>query len=254
MASGRKLASFKEWHLAAHAFKRATEIQPNYAEAWAFLGEAQQHLDESSTTNAFACLETALALDPNSLSANIFMALYRKRAGEHESSYEYLSTAARIDPDNPAILVDLGEATAILGDLDGGYNYYLKAIEQTFNDPNYLQALVKFCLRFNYRLEEIALPTARMAIRLDSENSGSLDVMGQLLFRFGDLLNAERFYIRAIQKDPGYAPAYLHLGLIYNLQDKPEQAKEAFTRAIRLAPETATATLAERFSEIPELP
>jgi tetratricopeptide (TPR) repeat protein len=254
MAAGRKLAILNEWVLAAHAFQKVTEIQPEYGEAWAFLGEAWQHLDENTSENALSALETALEIDPQSLSANILMSLYWQRAGNPNLFYKYLTTAEDIDPNNPMILIDLGEAAAILGDLETGYSYILKAIDQTYNDPAYLRALVEFCIRYNYNLDEVALPTARRVIFSDPGNPASMDLMGQVLLRMGDLLNAERFLLRALDKNPGYAPAYLHLGLIYSMQDKPTQAAEAFNRAITLAPGTPTAYLAEGLFDISILP
>jgi len=244
MAAGRKLASLNEWFLAAHAFRKVTETQPEYGEAWAFLGEALQHLDEDTGESALSALETALRIDPRSLAANIFMSLYWQRVGDLDLFYKYLSTAEDIDPNNPAILIDLGEAAAILGDLDTGYSYILKAIDRTYNNPVYLRALVEFCIRYNYGLDDVALPTARRVIFSDPENPASMDIMGQVLFRMGDTFNAERFLHRALDRDPGYAPAYLHLGFVYSMQDKPAQAADAFTHAINLAPGTPTAYLA----------
>ncbi|MCK5313815.1 MAG: tetratricopeptide repeat protein, partial [Anaerolineales bacterium] len=44
LEAGRALASIGEWELAVEAFHQSTQDHPNYAEAWAFLGEARQHL------------------------------------------------------------------------------------------------------------------------------------------------------------------------------------------------------------------
>ena len=44
VASGRQLANMDEWTFAAEAFKHATELDPGYADAWAFLGEARQQI------------------------------------------------------------------------------------------------------------------------------------------------------------------------------------------------------------------
>ena len=46
MAAGRKLASQGQWELAAYAFQAVTQAQPAYAEGWAYLGEALQHLED----------------------------------------------------------------------------------------------------------------------------------------------------------------------------------------------------------------
>lgn len=246
MAVGREFANQDMWDLAVKAFQHTTVIQPDYAEGWAFLGESLQHLDEQIKTNPMEPLQTALKIDPTSIPGNIFMALYWKRAGDPEQQYHYLAKAARIDPDNPDILVDLGEAAANMGDLDAGYEYHLEATQLTHNDPTYLHFLVKYCIRYNYLLREVALPTARYAVNANNTNPASLDTMGQVLFRLGDILNAQRFFLRALSVDPNYSPSYFHLGLVYNLLDQPEAAADSFTLSITLAPGTETASQAQR--------
>lgn len=247
MAVGRELANQDKWNLAMRVFQKVTRLQPDYAESWAFLGEAIQHLDEEAFENALVPLKTALELEPELLSGNIFMAFYWKKTGNQDQYYHYLAKAANIDPDNPAILVDLGEAAAVQGDLDSGFYYLMEAVELTRRDPSYLRALVNFCIRYNYNLRESALPIARQAIIADHNNPVTLDIMGQVLFRLGDMVNAERFYFRALEKDPSYAPAFLHLGLVYDLMGQAEKAANAFAMAIALAPGTTTASQAEHF-------
>ncbi len=246
MAVGREFANQNNWGLASKAFQKVTLILPDYVEGWVFFAEAIQHLDDETKKNALEPLEKALDLEPDSLSANIFMALYWKRNGDPDQYYQYLAKAAKIDPGNPDILVDLGEAAALMGDLETGYDYLVEANKLTYNDPAYLRAIVSYCIRYNYDLRGIALPTARQAVIRDSSDPATLDTLGQVLFRLGDLLNAQRFYLRALNRDSDYAPAYLHLGLVYNMLDQPEQAANAFTRAIALAPGTITASQAER--------
>jgi len=254
MAAGQNLGALDMWELAVHAFRQVVESQPEFAEAWAYLGEALQHLEETSNRETLTALETALSIDPLSLPANTFMALYWGRNGNLELSYQYLSTASVIDPGNPDVLMDLGAAAAVLGDLEAAENLYLKAIEITHQDPETLRKYVEFCIRYNIDLGGAAIQEARRALSSDPNNPASLDVMGQVLFRLGDLLNAERFFQRALLVDLNYAPAYLHLGLVYSLQDKAVQAKDAFNHAISLAPGTPAALLAEKHLNVPDTP
>jgi tetratricopeptide (TPR) repeat protein len=249
MESGRKLADLGKWEIAAHAFQRVIESQPDYGEAWAFLGETLQHVENPEINHAYEALTKAIEIDPTSLPANTFLAFYWQRAGNPDLAIEYLSQAAKIEPDNPDILVDLGAATATAGNLDSASAYYWKAIDLTSRDPAYLREFVNFCIQYNFNLEEIALPIAREAVRTNQGDPVLLDMMGQVLFRLGDLYNAERFLLQAVYLDPEYAAAHLHLGLVYKLQDKISQANASFTKAISLAPGTQTAIHAERLYE-----
>jgi tetratricopeptide (TPR) repeat protein len=246
MAAGRKLASLGYWELAAYAFQAVTEAQPDYAEGWAYLGEALQHL-EAPNEGALEALEQAYALDPASLPANALLAVYWRRQGQPERAYRYLLAAERLDPGNPDLLVDLGAAAAVLGDLEKGLAYLQAAIQASHNDPYYLRSLVAFCIDYNYDLSGVALPTARQALLADPYQPASLDTMAQVLLRLGDVLNAQRFLLRALALDPEYAPAHLHLGLVHRLQGQEAQARVAFLQAIALSPDTPTADLANRF-------
>ncbi|MBM3144180.1 MAG: tetratricopeptide repeat protein [Chloroflexi bacterium] len=249
LVAGQELARRNQWDHAAHAFQRATQLRPDYAEAWAYLGEAYQQVENPSPDVGLAELERALALDPNSLAVNTFMALYWQRHEAPEYAQIYMQTAARLDPHNATLQIHLGEMWAQGGDLDIAQTYYEKAIELDPYDPTSYQALAEFCVRYNVDLHAIALPAARQAVSLSPNDPATLDVMGQVLFRLGDYLNAKRFYLRALERDQRYPPTHLHLGLLYTLQDQPLLARTHLSLAISLAPQTPTADHARRLME-----
>jgi len=246
MTSGQKLADLGEWELAALAFRHAIEFQPEFAEAWAFLGEALQHLEPQISESALRTLEKAIELDPLSMPANTLMALYWQRQGDPEQSLVYITVAADIDPQNPSIQVDLGAAFARLGDLEGAASHYLNAIEITSRESFYVNQLVEFYLRYNINIREKALPLARENLLLNPEEPSSIDVLGQVLFRLNDLYSAERFYLSALRIQADYAPAHLHLGILYNFQEKHTLAKQHLSQAIAMDSGTSIADQAQR--------
>ena len=121
---GRTLAAMEVWDLAAEAFKQATNHNPDYADAWAYYGEALQHLDqpldnperspqtEIIPTNCLGTqpwqadlsgesrlvLEHAYELNPDSLVANIFLALFYKRQDQLKLAIESLHTRKKNRP------------------------------------------------------------------------------------------------------------------------------------------------------------
>jgi len=238
LAAGRELALMSEWELAAHAFQQAVETRQDYAEAWAYLGESYQHLDAESPNISpngdILSLQKALELAPQSLSANTFMALYWQRQERYDLALDYLDTAAALDPRNPAVQADLGDNLGVLGDLVAAQEHYQLAIEYSPRDPTYLRAFALFCIRYNVDLRDTALPAARQAVIFAPEDPDSLDVMGQVLFQLEDFVNAERFYQRALENDPAYAPAHLHLGQLYIFEEKLALAREHLLQALLL--------------------
>jgi tetratricopeptide (TPR) repeat protein len=249
LAAGRTLALQNQWGLASHAFHRATRLRPDYAEAWAYLGEARQHTASAPPDAGLDEIRRALALDPNSMAANTFMALYWQRQGHYQQALEYLLASSQLEPQNPVLLIHQGDIWAQRGDLIVAQEHYRKAIEMAPYSPIYYRSLAEFCIRYNVELRATALPAARQALLLDPEEPTSLDVMGQVLFRLGDQYNAERFWLRALSKNQNHASAHLHLGLLYIFQDQIGRARGHLAMALSLAPGTPTAYQAQRLIE-----
>lgn len=243
---GRTLASMDEWELAAEAFHQSTLDRPDYAEAWAFLGEAHQHTSEVNLESALGDLEKAFVLEPNSLTANIFLALYWQRQGRYERALDYLEHAIDLYPDNPTLQVELGNIQAIIGDFEAAQHAYQSAIEMDPKNPTYHRLMATFSIIYEYQVRQIGLPAARQAVILAPDDPASLDTMGQVLTMSGDLTSAERYLLRALRVEPNYPPAHLHLGIIYALKGDSIRAYQKLTQASSLAPGTAIAEHAQR--------
>ncbi len=52
-----------EWQLAERAFSQACQLSPEYAEAWAYLSQAQEQLGQ----DGLPALNKAIALEPDSV-------------------------------------------------------------------------------------------------------------------------------------------------------------------------------------------
>ncbi len=247
LEAGRGLGAMNEWALAAEAFRRAAQTRPDYAEAWAYLGEAIQQIPEAqSNAEGLAELERALQLDPKSLSAHLFLSLYWQRQGELEQALEYLEKAAALYPDRPALQTEMGRVLALKGDLEAAGQAYQKASALAPQDPVYYRLLAAFSLEHNYQLTQTGLPAARRALLLSPNDPASLDTLGQVLLELGDIAGAKRFFERALLQQADYAPALLHLGLIYLDEGNREAAYEMLQKALALAPGSSTADQAQR--------
>jgi tetratricopeptide (TPR) repeat protein len=233
MIAGRSLANLGYWDHAAKAFENAIELRPEYAEAWAYLGEAWQHT--LSGGDPLGALAKALELDPDSIAGNAFTALYWQRQGDYELAIAYLQTVAKLDPENPAYLLEIGNLMALSGDLDAGKDYYYQAIALSPGDPMYLREFLKFSTRFNLDLREVALPVARQLVMLNPDDAIYLDLMGEILFWLGDMISAERFFLRALAQDPDYDQAHIHLGNLYRSQGRDVLASYHYERVLELS-------------------
>jgi Flp pilus assembly protein TadD len=239
---GRALAGLGEWDLAAEAFRRAVRLRPDYAEAWAYLGEACQHPKEGtlglsltgSESDGLKELQTALELDPKSLAARTFLALYWTRQGDAVQALQVLREAAALDPNNPALQVQLASLLAETGDLDGAQQAYERAIDLSPYDPTYRRALIGFFIDYDYQIDALALPRARDLVAAYPDDPAVLGVMGRVLLKQNDLSGAERFLDRALESDPQYPDAHMYLGLVYVLRGERDAARREFNLAVQL--------------------
>ena len=266
LEAGRGLADLNEWALAAEAFRRATLLRPDYVEAWAFLGEALQHINipegKDFSPAGLSELERAVQLDPCgrcryrspcpqvdlpcSLSASLFTALYWRRQGLFRLAQQSLETLAARDEQNPVIQVELGNILAEKGDFKAALLHYSRATALAPGEPRYWQALVEFSMRSQYQVRQVALPAARQLLQLTPTDPAALDLMGQALYLLDDPLNAERFFRRSIQSDSGYSPAHLHLAQVYLLRSATAAARQELSLAVSLAPGSPSAEYAQR--------
>ena len=228
---GQALAAEDVWQIAEAAFLRATELNPDYAEAWAYLGQARQQIGR----DGYPALEQALVLNPNSLAANVFMGLYWRQVGKPEVALIYLQSAGQLAPNNPAIETDIGNTLAEMGSYADALEHLMKVVELAPDNPNSWIALAEFSLHHEIQIEEIGQPAARQIILLDKNNPAGHALLGQAYNLLGDEFNAQKFMMKALQLDPEYAPAHYYLALYYLTQQQSQLAQQHLTQAVQFA-------------------
>jgi tetratricopeptide (TPR) repeat protein len=207
---GRALGKLAEWRLAEEAFGKACQQDPGYAEAWAFLGEAYQQ----NGKNGAPAIQHAIELAPDSLVVQVLQALYWRRAGKADLALASLDAIALREPKNGIWQVELGNTFAQMGDLPAALTYFQNAVEIEPENPVFWRALAAFSLRFNISLQEVGLEAARKAVVLSPGDPLNLDLLATMMIVFNDYVSAKRFLEKALQLQPDFAPAYLHLGLL----------------------------------------
>ena len=253
LIAGRQLANWGEWNLAAEAFQHAINLRPDYADAWAFLGESRQQIalleTGAKSEVGFAELAQALQLDANSTLANTFMGLYWERQEDYSQAQRYLQQAIDTSPEDPFLYSELGNLLAKAGDLPAAHKAYASAIQLKPGDPLFYRLLAEFALQYQIQIRELALPAARQAITLNPNDASSLDVMAQVMIFLQDYHSAERFALSAVSSAPNFAPAYLHLGTAYLYLGESELAHLWLSLAETVNPDTWIASQAKRMLE-----
>lgn len=217
---GRALGLVQEWELSIAAFDKATQINPENAEARAWLGEAKQQIGQDGSVD----LDQALLLDHTSASVHALRALYWNRQGKFEKMLVEYLLAASYDPANPAWQASIGDAYFKLGDLAAALTAYQRAAELAPNESTYWRLLSVFCSENGVRVEDIGLPAARQAVTLAPNDPFALDALGWTYLSSGRFANAEQTLSDVVERFPHHFPAHIHLALTYLMQGKRVEA------------------------------
>lgn len=242
---GQALAAVDKWRLASFAFEKAVTLRPDYPEAWFYWGESLQQI-EDPPADPQEILQAGLELDEDSPLGNLFMGIYWQRAGSHAIALDFFAVVEALWPDQAEVLVEEGKSLAALGELETAFIKYQAAIELYPQNPDYYRMLAEFCLLYAFQVREAALPAARLAVQLGSQDPANLDVHGQVLLALGDDINAIRHYLGALELDPTYAPAYFHLGILYSVWEEEDLAVYYLNQAILNSKNPALTDQAQR--------
>jgi TolB-like protein len=174
-----------DWEGGEAAFRKAIEINPNYADArlsyTGFLAQMERP-DE-----ARAQIERALELDPNSpliRTFNGYGLFYERRYAEAIEEYE---AALRIEPDNPAVFFNLAaayhmngnydEALAMVRRLVPGDQELEDALDRGYAEGGYRAAMLRYAETMAARPEAAELLSMFVAVvyAFAGENDLTLD-------------------------------------------------------------------------------
>ena len=207
--AGQELAALGERELSLLAFFNATQENPEYAEAWAYLGEMLQQTGQKGYNE----LDKAINLDPDSTAVNTLYALYWQRQERYDLALVYLYAAKENDADNPALQAEIGNTLALMGNLPAAEHHYQLAANMNPGNPTYWNSLANYYIKYEVEIKGKAAEAARKAVLLNPEDPVSLDILAQIYLLQDHPSIAQRFLNRALSADGEYAPAHLHTGL-----------------------------------------
>lgn len=248
---GYELIQFQEWALAEHALLQAVTLNPQYSDAFAYLGLAQ----DSQNKDGEPSYQQAVALAPASPLAQYLFGLHYRQQGESSKAIPYLQTAQQLDPGNPAIAAELGGAFAATGDFINAEAWFNKSVELAPRQAQFWLLLARFYVDNEFKVAELGLPAARMAVGLDPNSAQAADALGYALIVSGDFVNGEKSLNRAIELNPNLASAHYHFGLYHAIRNKGEEARAAFNHALALDPQGQYGRLAiQALALLPQSP
>ena len=238
--SGQALGAIGEWKLAQEALLNALQLEPEYAEAWAYLGEAQQQNGE----DGYPALQRALDLDPKSLSALLFTALYWQRQQNYLRAELLFHRAALMEPENAPIKVQWGQNSMLAGDVSDAREHFEKAAELSPDDLEIWVYVARYCVDAELFVGELGLPAALRVVRDQPDNAEARVLVGRAYLAMGNKVAAKVYLEQAVNLHPEYMPAHYYFGLFLLADEENEQAFVHLNQVIELAPGSREAELA----------
>lgn len=123
------------------------------------------------------------------------------------------------------------------GDLNGALTDVKAAVAADDQDPNGLQLNGDVLMKLGHTEEAIA--TYKKVLAIDAANRFALTSLGYAYRTAGDDKNAEKYFERLAQADPGLYVPYLALGDLYTARRDYKLADGAYDKAFNLAPTNA---------------
>jgi tetratricopeptide (TPR) repeat protein len=242
---GQVMGHVNEWKLAETLFTRAVAANPQLADAWALLGQTRVMLGG----DGFNQFSKALSLNPNSPVGLALMSMYWKNHQRSDLALDYMRLLNALEPDQVSWVFELGNLEAQDQDLETAFMSFVRATVMAPKDPSSWQNLALFCFNYSVHLEDAGLPAVRTLMELSPDDPLSLTLMGEGLFKQGDADTAERFLLRAIQKEPTFSSAHYFLGFMYITQHNKSLAFPELVEVIELDGERGYGPLARRLLE-----
>jgi len=264
---GLAFAMRRRYDRAAHFYRRALSLRPDFAEARSNLGWALYQ--QGQRERALTLFREAVEQDATLASAHNNLGWALHQDGRHAEAIEAFNRALRCNPGFALARNNLGLAMAARGELDSAIEAYWEAIarQPSFADAhhNLAGALAQLgqadpaiaayrqALRLNPNHAEAhndlgwllhekgqhaqAQDHLRMALRIDPEFIRAMDNLGRLLTATGELDKAVAVYAGLLKRQPGNVEACNHLGIALARQGKTDQAIRWFTEALKFQPD-----------------
>ncbi len=166
---GLYLQNAGKWDGAIEQYRKALDLNPEYADARLNLGVAL--FRKGQVDEAIEQYQAALRLHPQYADAHIDLGVALFRKGRVDQAIEQYQTALKLNPDSVDALVNLGAALAEKGDIDKAIEQYQAALKL---NPDSVDAHVNLGAAFgNKGWLDKAAEQFEIALRIDpaSENA-----------------------------------------------------------------------------------
>jgi adenylate cyclase len=189
---------------------RATRIDPNYAHAWALMALSQSVLHfnyRRGGDNGLTAAERALSLDPDLAEAHAVRARHLSNQGKRDEAFAELEIALRLDPDSWEANKDVGLLYMHQRNFGEAVRHYQKTTDLSETDFSSPMLLVTCHAALGdnasaRRAAEVARTRAAKAVAEDRSNGSAMATGCFALAFLGNAVEARDWARRALLIDP----------------------------------------------------
>jgi tetratricopeptide (TPR) repeat protein len=258
-----------DYDVALTAYAQASRLEPENAGILAIQSEIQLYFGD--TEKALSLGQRAVEAEPRNPQALTALARAYNWDNDNVKALQYAFEALEYEPESPTATAVLAEIYTDEGNLELAENYLQQALARDPADPLVLRnqaylyerrreydnaiAALQAALQVAPHRFDLYIEMARIyrvgladytkanealaqAVRV-YESPMTLDAQGEGLNLTGDYLQAVVVLRKALELDPDYGPALVHLGQALYARRNYEDASEALERGLRIIGERA---------------
>ncbi len=232
MNLGTFYARRKNYSQALATFEKASAGKKNNLDIR--LAIAQLHFDFRKFDDAQKVVDAILKKDKGHVAANYLKGRLNLARKEFSGALERFNLVEREWPRNSA--VRYFKALALLGQGKGALaeKNLVKAVEL---NPRLVDARILLAERYlRQRNNTLAREQVDAVLKMAPRNVKGLMLKGSLEVLEGKRRAAESTYRQVIAVKPDYAPAYVRLGLLYQLSKRNTEARKTLEKALEVNP------------------
>jgi len=187
---------------------------------------------QGKLSKAEDCYRQALAIDPESATSHNNLGFLLAQQHQWKEALTHLHQAVELAPKNATFLSNLGQVLTQTGLVQDGLNLLLKAAKLEPSNVQVWENLGRLCLNLDDPSgAEIAWRQAWQQVPHDVSIIAELASCIGMQGRYQEAID---LYREALEIHPGYADAWVQLGVNLFLQEDYDQAREVLQKALGL--------------------
>jgi len=221
---------FRDIPKALEMAQRAVAVGPKDTDALNALARAQDWSGEYDA--ALNSAMDALEIDPENVTSLAVLGEVYTDEGQWDIAEDYLEQAAALDPENVLVLRNQAYLREMRGDYEAAIELYERAISIA---PYRFDLYIEKGRQYRVGLLDYEKANAEYQRAVDVYPSATtLDALGDGLYNAGDHMQAVRKLREAVDMDPDYGPALVHLGMALYARRNYEDAAVELEKGLQL--------------------